>query len=468
MEKKYIILILLTFVGGILIISKSECSAQNSAGRIRSEITHILSSANPCYDPIKIDYIVNADGLPYADCENRLYLRIQGTEVSIRNSIKNPHRIPARESYEIKYTIARSCYLGLLHTFLDCGFLEKEFTEEKRDPEIDVVDNSVISLSMKNIICRKVFYERISRKERNSVLTTREFIPNWPPAGSSLETLTGIPWLLYCFFEKIISSSPIVEAFKAVKADKIKELAELIDKYPLLLKARDRSGNSFLHVASKRGNLKILKLLLDKGVNVDVKDNFFDQTSLHTASYAGCYEAASLLVEKGADVNAKDAKGDTPLFFAAMKGNGKLVSLLAERGAFIDEKDNDCASPLLLASDSGNIGVIEFLLNRGAKVNVKTKKQGWTPLHKAAEAGNTEILELLILKEADVNAKDNDGDTALQNAVYNRHTASVKILINHGADVNSKNNSGQTPLNLAIKQKFSDIADLLRKHGAKE
>jgi len=49
-------------------------------------------------------------------------------------------------------------------------------------------------------------------------------------------------------------------------------------------------------------------------------------------------------------------------------------------------------------------------------VNAKTKT-GWTPLHNAATQDDKEIAELLIAKGADVNAKDDDGETPLDQAI---------------------------------------------------
>jgi hypothetical protein len=62
------------------------------------------------------------------------------------------------------------------------------------------------------------------------------------------------------------------------------------------------------------------------------------------------YEAIiKLLLDKGADIEAKNNGGTTPLLCAFYSGCKAIVKLLLDKGADIDAKDNDGQSPLSLA-----------------------------------------------------------------------------------------------------------------------
>jgi ankyrin repeat protein len=64
----------------------------------------------------------------------------------------------------------------------------------------------------------------------------------------------------------------------------------------------------------------------------------------------GCREGheavVKLLVEKGADVDTKDNYGRTPLSQAAENANKAVVKLLLEKGADVESKDINCETPL--------------------------------------------------------------------------------------------------------------------------
>jgi hypothetical protein len=83
--------------------------------------------------------------------------------------------------------------------------------------------------------------------------------------------------------------------------------------------------------AIRQGDLAAVKALLDQGVAVDTKFRY-DRTPLSFAADRGQVEIVKLLLERGADVNAKDTFYKmTPLSAAAMKGNVDVLRLLLAR-----------------------------------------------------------------------------------------------------------------------------------------
>ena len=59
------------------------------------------------------------------------------------------------------------------------------------------------------------------------------------------------------------------------------------------------------------------------------------QTPLHLAMDGGKIEAIKFLVNKGADMNAKDNDKRTPLYYIEMRPNEELEEFLREKGAKI-------------------------------------------------------------------------------------------------------------------------------------
>jgi len=81
-------------------------------------------------------------------------------------------------------------------------------------------------------------------------------------------------------------------------------------------------------MASQNGYAELVRLLLGKGADINVKSNE-GITALWAAAHEGNIEVVKLLLEKGADVNAKrTSDGQTALYAAWQKGCTDVVMLL--------------------------------------------------------------------------------------------------------------------------------------------
>lgn len=85
-------------------------------------------------------------------------------------------------------------------------------------------------------------------------------------------------------------------------------------------------GKTALHIAAERGSLRIVQLLLEHDVDVDMADAS-GRTALHYA------EVVTLLLAGGADSEARDGEGRSPLHVAADAECESVVRLLAMDGA---------------------------------------------------------------------------------------------------------------------------------------
>ena len=112
-------------------------------------------------------------------------------------------------------------------------------------------------------------------------------------------------------------------------------------------------GSAFadpIHDAAESGDLAGVQAELDKGANVNAK-NQNGATPLHRAAWFGHKEIVELLIAKGADVNAKDDSQSsnyfgTPLHDAIWENRKEVVELLIGKGADVNAKDVYGATPL--------------------------------------------------------------------------------------------------------------------------
>ena len=101
--------------------------------------------------------------------------------------------------------------------------------------------------------------------------------------------------------------------------------------FPLLAVADD-AGDELL-TAARKGDLAQVKALLDKGVDVNSKSSY-GQTPLFFACDRGHTEIVRLLLERGANPNVKDTfYNATALTWAADKKRLEIVQMLLAKGA---------------------------------------------------------------------------------------------------------------------------------------
>ncbi|XP_019409895.1 PREDICTED: BRCA1-associated RING domain protein 1 [Crocodylus porosus] len=100
------------------------------------------------------------------------------------------------------------------------------------------------------------------------------------------------------------------------------------------------------------------------------KRNHKGETLLHVASIKGDLPAVELLLKNGADPNIKDHAGWTPLHEACNHGHKKVVELLLRHGALVNTTGYHNDSPLHDAAKNGHVSIVELLLLHGASHNV--------------------------------------------------------------------------------------------------
>ena len=153
---------------------------------------------------------------------------------------------------------------------------------------------------------------------------------------------------------------------------------------------------------------------------------------IHDAAMYGNLAGVQAELDKGMDVNAKDDFGETPLDMALwLNGASETVDLIRNHGGKTSKE-------LVALSDAvrtGNIEDVKKHLAAGADVNAKTA-DGTTPLHNAAVYGHTEVAELLIANGANMNAiiasGRNQGKTPLDLAIWRKKNEAADLLRQHG------------------------------------
>jgi len=163
------------------------------------------------------------------------------------------------------------------------------------------------------------------------------------------------------------------------------------------LRALDNDGAGALHAAALVGHAGIVRLLLDRGLEVNEAARVDGMTPVAYAAVRGRLSAMRVLLERHADVNVADSGGNSPLLHAAMRGRTAAVRLLLESGANVNASSKHGWTPLMAAAWEGEASVVAVLLKHGANATL-VNSQRRSALMLAESAGHRAVVKLLHAK----------------------------------------------------------------------
>jgi len=197
-----------------------------------------------------------------------------------------------------------------------------------------------------------------------------------------------------------------------------------------------------LHYATSCGMHDVARfLIVEHSQDVNAQVTFWKDTPLHVASSGSYMEVVRVLLEFGADLEVKDLDGRTPLLRMSGRGDMELTRILLEHGADTEARDKHGHTPLLQTSERGHVDLARVLLEHGADTEARDDG-GHSPLHVASVKGHVELALVLLKHNAHIEALDKDNCTPLILASREGHVEVAQLLIKHGAGVNAQRRNG--------------------------
>ena len=185
----------------------------------------------------------------------------------------------------------------------------------------------------------------------------------------------------------------------ACATDKTDIVITIIEKTKIRL-GLDNNENNNLSQEEKTENLKIFKDFINAKTDGD------NQTALHLASFRGNIKIIKLLIANYAEINVLTAKGYNMIHKAAMGNKPSAIIYFNKKyNMNLEDTDENQMNALHLATRNCMENSVIYLLNFGINVNLKDK-EGNTALHYAVRKGQIRIIKKLIQRGADVNIPD--------------------------------------------------------------
>lgn len=185
----------------------------------------------------------------------------------------------------------------------------------------------------------------------------------------------------------------------AVKANQFGFLHKILDVQSLPAESRDWGLCAALGFAAWEGYTKIVSLFLDNGADINNLSDYAGRiaTPLWIAVARGNLEMVRLLVERGADIEVTAEEFPfTALSNLEMWPYPKSAELSQVAIGLTMSK------PIWVAASLGYVDVVRFLIQHGADIDSRDSFDGLSPFWRAAQQNQPEVMRALIEAGADV------------------------------------------------------------------
>ncbi|KAK9780462.1 putative Fungal N-terminal domain-containing protein [Seiridium cardinale] len=229
--------------------------------------------------------------------------------------------------------------------------------------------------------------------------------------------------------------------------DILKALAIHLNKAP--------HGPYLIQQAIGRNDTRILRLLCEAGLDVNIKDTHGLPPLCH-AMLQKRDEAFRILIQHGADVD----------YFSGSETEGKLDESISWHREVKDRFGHGVMPLSVTMGPPCNPACTKLVLDRGAYPNYVFPSNGGILLVSVCAPVFFKSAKLLVEYGARVNHRNRDGHSSPYCASRCGNPELLRLLLEHGGDVNITDTGDCTPLHLAAKDGKVDIARIVLEHGA--
>lgn len=247
------------------------------------------------------------------------------------------------------------------------------------------------------------------------------------------------------------------ELLKLFENGNTTEILKIFEGDPQQMKADLGIGMTPLHYSAYFGNVSVFDYLLNKGANLNTKD----QRGLTPVWFTVSGQQSAMLkklMALGADLTIKNAQGDNLLFRAMTASNPELVQILLDNGFDPRQPNGYDITPIEHATGMNSVEIINLLVSKGAPLEAPSTHISL--VHRAAVSRGAETLHYLLDRGFSMNEQDRAGRTPLILAVDFGNLEAARALIMRGADINLANSDGIIPMQIAVKKGSADLIDL--------
>ena len=287
------------------------------------------------------------------------------TQYVFCEDLQKVRKIAIEEIMRDKGYIKRNVRIKEASEYIEAMKIEKALKYSEREGELDVVESEIQDIINKKEVNNAVIFRAISNYENYGKIADmllKEPLSNYLKDGmivfmAKKNDVNRIKVLLKKNADINAKTgkkmnTPLIEAVECNN----KEAMEILVKCGANINEKNNDYQNALAISALGGKYDVVKYLLDNGANVnegimdyiDIEGNIEQTNVVSKIRYSKeNTKVIKLLIDKGADINVKSAKEDMkvlPIVKACLEDNMDIIKLLIENGQDLDAVDEAYSS----------------------------------------------------------------------------------------------------------------------------
>ncbi len=181
--------------------------------------------------------------------------------------------------------------------------------------------------------------------------------------------------------------------------------------------------------------------MLEAGCDAEHRESRDGCSAFLLAAKKGDPECIKLLLQHGCNISVRNRKKQMALHLASLNDTAFLMEeLITKHNLNIEARDSDGWTPLVHACWNGAVNCVNALLQHGSSVNNNLNEDGYSPLlaciyNACNNPGSKQIIQRLLLADADIHVRDILGHNTLTAALQCSEVDKELVMTMYAAGV---------------------------------
>ena len=311
-------------------------------------------------------------------------------------------------------------------------------------------------------------YSHLSEKifeylDDESLLRCRSVSKTW----KNYLDMQRFPWIRMIFRHKLnVQHEKAWNIIHKIQSHNLKDLAFIVRKFYAYCPWRKEDEQTPLHFAVRSGKMSVFLEVFELSQDKNPRDAR-GLTPMHFAALHGYFQIIEILIlHQTLDKNPSNETGDTPLHYAAKRGHLDVCKLIMKDLVDKNPHGDKGQTPLHYASENGHFEMCQFFLSVIEDKN-PSAENGMSPMWIALKEDNLPLFKLIVNNLEEKNPLGTPAyvttvkNTPLHIAAWHGKIEFVRFLVDQISEKNPFNEEGTTPLHKAVIHKRFDVIKLL-------